>query len=767
MFFVYSNSRKRVRIVEELPKFKITPKTAREGYDSNYKSNSEKTNEILRSKLIQFNNQNKENVKKAKKEIEELKNEIEINEKDNIKLYKEIEEANKRLQQLVEENSNKNKEKERRDQIIKEFRKTTLTTKFINYLRYATEVSKVLRNLQIDKNCRLGRKILQILKQNLLIAKVIKYRSEIRKRNLLDKVFNGLHMNIEWNAKLISIKNLAEIDLLKKAFDAFKNLLELKKFIQDEYNNAIMIYLHALQLRAFKGFKKMLSETKLSAEEEQQLSQSCKKYSEKNLAHKSLISLQIWTLIKKKRKFTLKRASNYYALKLLKKIMLVFNLLYCIKKKREQKMNKYILLRKMRLLSKYMMYLKFYMNERRKINILKTIGIRAILKRMFDYWKNIWNKKISEREHESAVYEYSNIKLCKKGWKGLLIYNLKRKREWILMRTVKAKYFLKLRKSCIKKWIKKGRMILFYSKILGKRNSRIARRCLTQWKHEYHIRKIEGMENHFADLLRKRILRNGLKNILKKWFKVANRRKLSNVFRSKFDNNRALNLKREIFYRWFNKTLLLFKEQISKDLKLDYEELQLRNQETTHIIEQLEQEYANYQGILNKEQKNKECLENELSDKEMQLSQKEAEYKKKTMEFDELQIALEGYNNETINLKRKSEQIFNDFEYAKTNHEEIMKSLKRENEELTHQLEDAEEELKDKHQVLTDTEKALIEINTARTKQNDHFGELEDVNKSNINLMNSLESKHNELVSLEDELGHLISENQILKQQVL
>ena len=96
-----------------------------------------------------------------------------------------------------------------------------------------------------------------------------------------------------------------------------------------------------------------------------------------------------------------------------------------------------------------------------------------------------------------------------------------------------------------------------------------------------------------------------------------------------------------------------------------------------------------------------------------------------------------------------------------------MKSLKRGNEELTHQLEDAEEELKDKHQVLTDTEKALIEINTARTKQNDHFGELEDVNKSNINLMNSLESKHNELVSLEDELGHLISENQILKQQVL
>ena len=727
------------------------------------KSKEEITNEILKSKLIEFSKQNKENLMKARKEIQELENEIDVTKSANIRLKEEIEKANVYLGSLIEEKKAIKRQKAKKEEIAALFSQRQLSLRVIKYIQTSLKYLKLIKAIAADREIKMKKKTMNILKHNSLISKVIKCRHEIINKTLQHKALNALHLNIKFKERLKKLEVLRKRDLMKRNFKAFKSYPLIKRQFKEMNEDAKLHYVNTLQLKVLRSFREYMENICLEINGEKSLSKGCKGYYLKRLIHKALISIQVWTLIKSKRKVSMNKAGKYSAVQRLRKALMGFSLLYSLRKRKQQKVIQYIISKRLKEMEKCFISLKLYTGEKQKINILKQLARSMYRRRVWLRWKEVWNEQIEQNNKEEVVKGYANLILRKKALKGLLFFSLKKEKERIVQKGITSKQLLSTKLKCMNLWIKKARGIIFYKKIASKHMNSAKLNLFKQWKQRYHKRRVKKLKNHVANSLKNKSLRKKYKGVIQEWLNLIIKKRREQNMKTRICKNNEVNAKRKVFSLWLCRAIHNFKEKIAKDLTIEAKELKLKNDEANKLISQLTEEYKDYEELLNKERGKRKELESQLVDMEAQLEKKEEEFVRAHERHKEIEEAINSYNNDIMQLKTKCDSVVNEYEIHKSDYEHAKFNLHKENEELYRLLEEAEKRLKNKHNELTVTERDLREVNTSREKQTTYFKQLERVNENNRKLTVELEEGKRNLAELHYKLSKAAEENKNLK----
>eukprot|EP01022_Parablepharisma_sp_SALTPOND_P007996 TRINITY_DN135042_c1_g1_i1.p1 TRINITY_DN135042_c1_g1~~TRINITY_DN135042_c1_g1_i1.p1 ORF type:complete len:780 (+),score=104.77 TRINITY_DN135042_c1_g1_i1:2383-4722(+) len=729
----------------------------------------EKTNKILKAKLLQFQHQNNANIENARKEIERLRNEIKTSEETNKKLIGEFESATRKLQQLmaagykvekVEDKTTKY-EMEEKARIFKE---AQIVIRFFDKLRESVAMLKKERKLKVMKELRIKGKALHILKRNVLILKLIRYRAEIRNKVLQHKVVRGLQKHVEMQQKLSHFEMLRDMMLVRKVLVGFGEYPIIRQENKKKSLSARAHYSNTLKLKAINRLKEFARLYHMSLQDEQKFSKLSYRHYAKVLTRKAFIGLRIHYSIKRPQKEQAAKALGHYILILLKKSLGGLRFLLLIKQMREKKGQYYLLVKKKRSLKKCMMCLKLNLREQRKKRILNSISLKVQMKRMLFYWKKAWDMRNHERRRVNAIVEYSNAKLVRRVWKGFALHRMQKRRNAAIARAVFVRHLLNLRVTHLKLWIKKTREALASKQVRINNQRRIIQQCIKQWRKQYWHKLVEHTKDHFAEVLQKSLSRRLAKQVFRQWHKIVENEKILKNIAAKLCKKSSHTKKRAAFLLWLKALSKRFKHEIQTNLKTRSAELQAKNDATNNLLQHFTEECHVYEKELEEVRNKRADVTAELAGKEIALSQKETELIQKTQYCRDVQESIAANEEELQELENSRRFILDQYENQRKEHELAMRKLRVENQELVELVANSEDELKKKQEALVAAEKELMQIHSKGEKQRNCFEELEEITISNNKLMLELESKKKELAGLEQQLSMMVRENDGLKQ---
>jgi len=740
----------------------------------------EKTNKILKAKLIQFEHQNNLNVEKAKLEIEKIKDDIKKSEENNRKLVLELEIATKKLQQLVAENCKNNQnyenlqiidtEKAQKYERALNFYNANIALRFMANFRKVPKILKKERTVEKLRFNRLLSKSLELLKRNVLISKLTKFRTEVRNKTLLHNSIVGLLKNTAYEKKLKQIIKIHELDLQKKTINAFIKYPQIIAIHQKNLQNSINQYEINLKRKTIISLIKYHEKYILDPEKEDELLEKALNYYVKGMAIKTFNSLNKNIEIHKPLKQKLQNANQNYLSKMLKKGFIGLKYLFLIKRMQDKKLSYYQILKIKRIVRKSIMALRINLRENRKKKILGIMAYKAQIKRYMQYWKQAYEKIFTDKKRENALSEYYNTKIMRRAWRGININLINKKRDLALIKSLKIKKLIKLRELTFNKWKKLYRKISIFRKLSNLHKNRILAKIFRNWLFLHSVKQAQKIKTRFAITFNKKTYKKHIRNILQNWLTLALKKNLLKHKLSQSVQKISKLRKNQYLNNWISQFTLKISGIMKNELKQNYEQIMVKSAVGEQTQKHLEEECKKYEEELGKIREESLKLENELSNKENLLSQKEAELHEKQEACKDLDKIMDLRDNELLDLQQQKEKILDNFESQRKEYENSIKIFKSENEELTSKIQILEQELRSKHEELQNAEKELMQLHgTSKTKDNsaDYFKQLDDVTENNKKLMISLENKKKEILNLEQKLKSLIEEGNLLGDDLL
>jgi len=701
---------------------------------------AEKIYRLLKVKLLQFQQQNSENIKVSKNEINKLREEAEEVEKINVSFIKQLEDEKTKLQLLMSKHIKSTKTNDKSKILAKEFRNTKLINKLFKLLVHNVLFLRGIQGIRTNKVKRMKLQVLISFKKYMMVNKFIRQRDEQKDYNLYFKTFRGLTFNIEWMNKLRRLKQLQNNNMIKRTLYKLKKYPKLKAKHKKYLVTAETYYICSLKCKSLRGLKGNLIKTHSNnAISCQVLIQKAFKGLKFN-AHESILERRI-------EESNITKAVVHFSSILKKKTLNGFRKLR--NRYNTRRLNDYISMKAYNTANKCMIALKKNVELQYKAKLLLYRQLKMKVKKFMVHWVRLY--KIMEYNNQIEVVTDNHFKelMFNKTYKGLIIYLKEKKRNKRKSNRARNHYIKKL----------KVNSLYYLHKLMNINN--LSQRHIREsvytyfnlWKDHYWKSKLIKLKNHFALSFKKQKAISKLKKLLRKWLIITKQQRLIKPFKANYKVP-------SMFSLWIQKTLLSLKNKLN--IASDFKGMKEKSEHLEETLNKLEEECKSYEGDCKELIKKRQIEEAEVAEKSNELFQREQDliqvnkdYKNNKEAIFKYNTMIEQFNHKLQNLTITSVGLSNDT---------TITTLTAKKDSLMKLIEQEEEKLKEKQILLNNIEKELM--SSTREVYRDNMEELSRIIAGNNKLVLILEDKTKSLNALNKSFKQALEHNIQLRLQV-
>ncbi len=732
---------------------------------------AEKTNQILKAKLIQFQRQNNSNVASASSEIAKMKDDITQADAKNRQLVAELETATKRMQQIMSEGCKAEQEREARGKEERQGRKAVAERMGdrVLALRVFREWKECMRLIGLEKGFArlkgehmLGR-VFHVIKRCTLVGKMIKCWTQSRDKFLMHKVLRCLGKFAKSSRRTKQFLRMHASVLAHKSFCGFKSFPQIRLSHARKQAAASSLHVSQLKRKAVLGIKQWISRIYLSPEEERQARLVSAKFRALRTANAVLQHWKALVISRRPGRARNQTAMEFYVRLACKRVLLGLRTRLLARKLGEKKLQYFQLARRKWTLQKFMLMFRIHVRNKRKNLILQNLGKKVQLKRMMLRWRRAYSRKADRKESVKAIRKFAEAKMVKRVWRGFALEQLRRNKEALMVRAVGQNHLRFLLARCLKVWTRQQTLKRVFSEVAATHQESIMSDALRRWKQRHWTKQARIAKTHCAIVLSQTYARKSAKTMLREWVSAIRRKRGLAMLMSRFISGAKLSTKRDAFVGWL-RALARRLGARTRAQTADCAEEKLRREASVSLLAKLEQVCKDAQVELDEVRQRRVEVADELNAKAATMDSKETEWRQLKEQCLSMETKIKSYDQEFAQLESKKETAASDLVAQQSKFGLELKKMQDENATLTQAVARAEREAKGQQEDTLRVEQELMQMH--RGNAGGDFRELEEVAATNQQLMLTLESKRRELAALEETLRGDEEANVVLNTQI-